>query len=380
MDKSVHRQLPADTAGLKSGAAVTKAASSVCPLVFGGKFHPTHAVSIGLARKGCGDAGAPLAMCRGCGCYSSHATGGLARPCDLNRSNRRSKLRRFMRGLHPEPKPGVVVECVRHYRRGHFEAGRAGSVAAVLEPAAAALAPTPAPVQRPCLSRPAPPAGERSAAAAALRTTLDLGDDWHDHELDQDLQDPALASWPNPEAEDEDIFGFGGDLGESAYVQDPQPPSARGPPETSGSEDLEETAPLGNVQPTMLETIESRLSNAGEEPRFRACGPGQLLHECRLVQASISFWPGSLMWSASGPQQQWVEDLLLTEPVASNCGTKSLGDDLPQPAPRGDLVGSRPAQPCDDSAAEQPRPQKSARRPSGGCGVFSCECRPCEAG
>ena len=97
------------------------ASRTPCPAAFGSKIHPSHALSVGVARTTGGDEGVPLAMCRRCGCYASHATVRLSGQCDGGVSSRKSKIRRFMRGLHPERcKEGVRIECVKHYGVGRF--------------------------------------------------------------------------------------------------------------------------------------------------------------------------------------------------------------------------------------------------------------------
>ena len=98
------------------------------------------------------DEGTPIACCRSCGCYSSHAAVGLSKVCDGGLRGRRSKLRRFMRGLHPKrkdtidgPWPGVPAlemlcgDVQRHWTEQTPAAGPEASLPRAADPEVFAL-------------------------------------------------------------------------------------------------------------------------------------------------------------------------------------------------------------------------------------------------
>ena len=103
---------------LKSGRELAAASTTICPAIFGSGIHASHALSIGIARMHDWDEGLPLAVCRGFGSYSAHTAAGLKKVCGGYSAGRRSQLRRFERGLHPDARVKLRVDGVRHHPAG----------------------------------------------------------------------------------------------------------------------------------------------------------------------------------------------------------------------------------------------------------------------
>ena len=143
-----------------------------------------------------------------------------------------------------------------------------------------------------------------------------------------------------PEGDDfeNDVFGFGCDLGESAYIEPtPSPPPAAvaavvaGPAaEKRDAAEQAHAAPVGkrfrgpaagpvgaagpsDFVPASLEGVEERLRLAGELPRFVVATPGCLQHACVQRQAFVQFWP-SHEWRVTGAQAESVEAWFLSSP------------------------------------------------------------------
>ena len=96
-----------------------------------------------------------------------------------------------------------------------------------------------------------------------------------------------------PPEEDEDVFGYGDDLGESAYLPGTAVPDKedeagdRGePPQPKRARITAATLSVGMVTAS-LEGLEARLKALGEVPRFVPSQPGLLRHTCCTVNASV---------------------------------------------------------------------------------------------
>ena len=248
-----------------------------------------------------------------------------------------------MRGLHPEPKGShLYVDMVRHYRRGHFIAGAAGSMGARPPPSAAAGQREESLIQAPDPCREGsmvetvadmPP--EMLEWACAIPEELE----WH--------QAPAEA-----EGEEEDIFGHGGDIGESAYFSQPAaageaeasedeeaPPqkkacrrnrggaegSGTGPAEAAAAPPAKRTRLVGKQAPegpaleavevpASFDGLEQRLRKFGEIPRFQPTDYSFLEHQCTSVKAVVRFWPNTLLWCTEGLDSDAV-DVALAAPM-----------------------------------------------------------------
>ena len=130
-----------------------------------------------------------------------------------------------------------------------------------------------------------------------------------------------------PEEDDEDIFGYGDDLGEAAYLPDTAVPEQGGkagdreqPPQPKRAR----TTTPGSVALIVasLDGLEARLTACGEEPHFVQSQPGLLRHTCSTADASVCFWPGSLKWCVDGPQAALMDAALLAPHTdASPAGT-----------------------------------------------------------
>ena len=298
---------------------------------FGARLHPSHSLSVGTLRRSARDEGTPIACCRRCGCYSSHAAVGLSRVCDAGLRGRRSKLKRFLKGLHPEPggkHADSYIDNVRSYGRGKFQP--AGSQLLVAE-RAAGLRLGPAVVGDVVGSTagvPPPP--------APFRSELD--------ELAEMEQLELEAAGGHEEYGDmEDVFGhmeedFGADakrvcrraeiaagqLGEEVPGPAPLQGSAE-PPAKKRRLVGKQAPPCANatgqrvpavqqevtVSPASLEGLELRLTKVGENPRFRASESGGLVHNCGSCNAAVRFWPSTLTWCTEGPDGEKVEAMLL---------------------------------------------------------------------
>ena len=85
-----------------------------------------------------------------------------------------------------------------------------------------------------------------------------------------------------------------------------------GPRGNSGRATAEQAEPATSPgRPTLLEALECRIRDFGEEPHFREVEPGKLVHLCRSFRASICFWPVSLLWRVDGDQSGRVDALLM---------------------------------------------------------------------
>ena len=65
-----------------------------------------------------------------------------------------------------------------------------------------------------------------------------------------------------------------------------------------------------------LDGIEARLQARGETPRFKMVRAGLLQHSCTTADATVNFWPSTLVWSVEGRQHSLIEDALLA-PIGS---------------------------------------------------------------
>ena len=316
--------------GLRGAAAAEAASRTPCPTTFGARLHSSHSLSVGTLRRSARDEGTPIAVCRRCGCYSSHAAVGLSRVCDAGLRGRRSKLKRFLRGLHPEPggkHADSYIDNVRSYGRGKFQP--AGSQLLVAERAAGlrlgsgaagAAADSAEDVPPP----PAPFRTELEALAEMERLELEAAD-----ACEEDYGDL------------EDVFGhmgedFGTDTGrpgrregivaEELHAEAGGPAASQGVagPPAKRMRIVGKRPPQGGptvqnavtVSPASLEGLELRLATAGEVPRFKVSDRGGLVHECGLHNAAVRFWPSTLAWSVEGPDCGKVEALLLAPLLA----------------------------------------------------------------
>ena len=322
------------------GAGGLEAASRTpCPTTFGTRLHASHRLSVGtLRRSGC-DEGTPIACCRSCGCYSSHAAVGLSRVCDGGLRGRRSKIRRFFRGLHPEPggrHADAYIDSIRHYGRGKFKP--AGAQLLVAERLGGVGGGAAACAAEPAVEVPPPP--------PPFRDELDdLG------ELDRLMME--AASCPVEDEDDGDIFGhMECDLGNATKrqcrrLEDTAAPEsgvlrvcapARGPggppakrKKLVGKQPPAAWAPTAVTEkiPASLEGLEQRLASIGETPRFKSTEGGSFLeHQCTSMNAVVRFWPSSLAWCVEGPDCDTI-DGQLTAPVAGQAGES--GDRLAGP-------------------------------------------------
>ena len=291
-----------------SAADVGAATARTCPASFGGAFHCSHSLSVGVAREGVWQEGVPIAMCRVCGYYASHKCTGLSRPCKHRDDGRKVRKRRFLvDGRHPEPGSKLRIECVRHFAAGGF-LGRGAALPPEegLADAAALVAPPPA-------EHCQPPEDAAGAADDAERVLLEA------------FPEPAMQV----EEEEEDCFDFENDLGEAAYRQDAaedgqgHAASDRTQPPQAKRARTEATGHAGFVAAS-LEGLEARLTACGEVPRFVPMQPGLLRHECRTVNASVSFWTGSLKWCVDGPQAAVIDAGLIAPFVDASPSTPSM--------------------------------------------------------
>ena len=306
-----------------------------------------------------------LIACTACGAHGASRVVNLARPCpaentavgDRQASHRR-QASRVARKLHPSRKDvqlfGMRALCTSAARR----VGQARA---------------PAPTQEATpLTQPASRAvRSRLSAHAEVFEHDDLGQEEFlepeplpseavqadAFELPPEMQDLQAGRSAAPEDYEEDVFDFGGDLGEAAYLTPGSPatepqqqmePELIGPvvcappppkkrctevrrPQAVAVEDR--AAPGTHWVAASLSGVEERLSFMGEVPRFVVAGAGRLQHTCLLAEATVCFWPGALKWEVQGKQKDVVEKALL-EPLVDDSPSQPHSQPQPQPQPQ----------------------------------------------
>ena len=190
-------------------------------------------------------------------------------------------------------------------------------------------------------------------------------------ELPPELQDLQAGHSAAAEDCEEDVFEFGGDLGESAYFSlgppagepmrdEPEPEAADCTlaPKEQETKDVPATAPpplkkrcTEDRRPmavasdeaaapgthwvaASLSGLEERLEILGELPRFVAVGTGRLEHTCLRAEATVCFWPGTLKWEVHGKHGYRVEQDLLEPPAAQEEPQSPKAQPQPQPQPQ----------------------------------------------
>ena len=306
---------------LSCGASFTAyghAAASSCPglLPAARCAHRSHLLyTAAFVEPGGRDVRQPIVFCARCGAHGTSRVANLAVACPLARGTatpgRHAPCRKAARLVaklkHPSRK-GVDLLDPRPLKGYGADNGRMDEVkVAMVQPAAAKRK-----SDAPLTMEEDPEAGDaldelrelELAAQAAAEHGGDLGHEGFVEEQDEEEHQLLGDGWGLEDGQQHPQQPTSGDAvpAEDEDAGDREEPDMKRP---RNSEFVEVSVAAS------LDGIEARLQARGETPRFKMVRAGLLQHSCTTADATVNFWPSTLVWSVEGRQHSLIEDALL---------------------------------------------------------------------